>query len=284
MDDNLTRQVDEIEALSSIYDGFWKVENEFDRAYSIKIEEGVFSVTLFITLPMKYPSESPPIYQLSAPWLKGPERQEICNTLEEVYLENIGEPVLFQWIEQLRSILQAKSQSLTEEENLEVLDASSSFVEDDQALSLDTAYETPPVIHGEVITDRKSVFQGHVTTVFSVDQVRSVLSKLHENKKIANATHNIYAYRIYKEDTKTFIQDCEDDGENQAGGRLLHLLQILDVRDIIVVVSRWYGGILLGPDRFRHINNAARQVLESSGHIKQQPSAAGSDKQTKKKK
>lgn len=47
-----------------------------------------------------------------------------------------------------------------------------------------------------------------------------------ENKKIANATHNMYAYRIFREDTKSFSQDCNDDGETQAGGRLLHLLQV----------------------------------------------------------
>lgn len=29
----------------------------------------------------------------------------------------------------------------------------------------------------------------------------------------------------------------------------------------MVVVSRWYGGILLGPDRFKHINNCARNIL-----------------------
>ena len=35
-------------------------------------------------------------------------------------------------------------------------------------------------------------------------------------------------------------------GESAAGGRLLHLLNILDVQNVCVVVSRWYGGILLG--------------------------------------
>lgn len=88
-----------------------------------------------------------------------------------------------------------------------------------------------------------------------------VLSKLYENKKIASATHNIYAYRIYCEDKQTFLQDCEDDGETAAGGRLLHLMEILNVKNVMVVVSRWYGGILLGPDRFKHINNCARNIL-----------------------
>ena len=35
----------------------------------------------------------------------------------------------------------------------------------------------------------------------------------------------------------------------------------------VVVVSRWYGGIHLGPDRFKHINNAARQVLDANGFL-----------------
>lgn len=57
---------------------------------------------------------------------------------------------------------------------------------------------------------------------------RLVLSALKENKKIANATHNIYAYRIRKDGENNCLQqDCEDDGETAAGGRLLHLLQVV---------------------------------------------------------
>ncbi|XP_020367186.2 protein IMPACT-B-like [Rhincodon typus] len=97
-------------------------------------------------------------------------------------------------------------------------------------------------------------------------QVKLLLQELYQNKKIANATHNIYAYRIYCEDKQTFLQDCEDDGETAAGGRLLHLLQILDARNVLVIVSRWYGGILLGPDRFKHINNCARNILVDEGY------------------
>lgn len=62
-------------------------------------------------------------------------------------------------------------------------------------------------------------------------------------------------------------QDGDDDGEAAAGGRLLHLLQVADARNVCVVVSRWYGGILLGPSRFGLINNTARQLLEACGYI-----------------
>ena len=37
----------------------------------------------------------------------------------------------------------------------------------------------------------------------------------------------------------------------------------------MVVVSRWYGGIHLGPDRFKHINNCTRMILEQNGYIKE---------------
>lgn len=46
-----------------------------------------------------------------------------------------------------------------------------------------------------------------------------------------------------------------------------HLSQILDVQNVMVVVSRWYGGILLGPDRFKHICNCARAILVQGGYV-----------------
>lgn len=112
-----------------------------------------------------------------------------------------------------------------------------------------------------------------------------VLARLYENKKIASATHNIYAYRIYCEDKQTFLQDCEDDGETAAGGRLLHLMEILNVRNVIVVVSRWYGGILLGPDRFKHINNCARNILVEKNYTnlpEESSKALGKNKKVRK--
>jgi len=36
----------------------------------------------------------------------------------------------------------------------------------------------------------------------------------------------------------------------------------------MVIVTRWYGGIHLGPDRFKHINNCTRELLEAHGYVK----------------
>ncbi|KAH8581610.1 uncharacterized protein ELE39_001740 [Cryptosporidium sp. chipmunk genotype I] len=136
------------------------------------------------------------------------------------------------------------------------------------------------ITHGEPIIDRKSVFQAHACKVETVEQVGKVIKWLLSNPKIAKATHNIWSYRLFKERNCTTIsegsfpigydiisQDHDSDGENAAGGRLQHLLGITNAKNVFVMVSRWYGGIQLGPDRFRHINNAARLILEKSGLI-----------------
>lgn len=122
----------------------------------------------------------------------------------------------------------------------------------------------PEIISGESIVDRKSTFQAHAAYVENEEEVKHVMQKLKENRKIARASHNIMAYRIEGSRKETFLQDYDDDGENEAGGRLMHLLRILDAKNIVVVVSRWYGGILLGPDRFKHINNCARELIVNS--------------------
>lgn len=145
----------------------------------------------------------------------------------------------------------------------------SSFFDDDY-----DSYE-PEFFHGESVVDRKSVFQGHCCAIHQVEHVDLVLDKLKENKKIESAFHNMWAYRIDKSNpssriagkSASIIQDCDDDGEQAAGGRLLSLLQILNVVNVMVVVTRWYGGIQLGPARFKHINNAARDSLVKGGFV-----------------
>jgi hypothetical protein len=126
------------------------------------------------------------------------------------------------------------------------------------------------LVHGEPITDRKSTFQAHLCRVSSREQVRAVLAALNTDRKIARATHNMVAYRILAEGSgagglAVQINDNDDDGESQAGSNMAHVMEMMGVNNVIVVVSRWYGGIQLGPDRFKHINNCTRDVLEQNG-------------------
>ncbi|XP_059923907.1 protein IMPACT isoform X3 [Gadus macrocephalus] len=265
--EDLQSQIEEVEALSSIYGDEWCVIDEASRIFCIQISNDIgdtkLTACLQVILPSDYPSSSPPIYQINASWLRGLQRVTLANSLEEIYVENVGESLLYLWVETIREFLREKSRSAGADG------------------------EVPPVKHGSIITDRRSTFQPHLAPVSAPGQVKMVLDKLYGNKKIASATHNIYAYRIFCEDRQSFLQDCEDDGETAAGGRLLHLLQILDVRNVMVVVSRWYGGILLGPDRFKHINNCARGVLVQEGYTSSAEEATtqgGKGKKTRSKK
>lgn len=280
---NNQRQNEEIEAMAAIYGEEWCVIDESAKVFCIRITDDMddpkWTLCLQVMLPSEYPGTAPPVYQLNAPWLKGQERAEIAKSLEEIYMRNIGESILYQWVEKIRDFLIQKSQitepgpddkKKTEEEDVECEDEPNLEHPPENPVktlnlkiseSAPEAEQLPPIAHGVPITDRRSTFQAHVAPVVCVEQVKMVLAKLYENKKIASATHNIYAYRIFCEDKQTFLQESEDDGETAAGGRLLHLMEVLNVKNVMVVVSRWYGGILLGPDRFKHINNCARNLL-----------------------
>ena len=123
----------------------------------------------------------------------------------------------------------------------------------------------------EPVVEKKSVFQAHVCVgVKDVSEVAIVMDILNESRRVRAATHNILAYRVSRNDaSKTFYQDHDDDGETAAGGRLLRLLVLADARDVVVVVSRWYGGIHLGPARFHVINACAKDALVALGEIHQ---------------
>lgn len=134
-----------------------------------------------------------------------------------------------------------------------------------------------------LLQDRKSTFQAHLAEIHHVDQVADALKSLFWDQpaisnKVRRATHNMWAYRIvvsssespsnknkqkYSANTTTIVQqDHSDDGEDGAGKKLAHLLEIRKESNLLVVVSRWYGGIHLGPKRFVHISNVARDLLD----------------------
>ena len=123
------------------------------------------------------------------------------------------------------------------------------------------------VVSGPAFTERRSTFQAHLCTdvhsVHEVELVRRAL--LQKHVKIRNATHNILAYRIFDTRTQSYMQSCDDDGENAAGSRLLFLLETMGAVNVVVIVSRWYGGLLMGGQRFKEINHAAQRLLQEHG-------------------
>ena len=161
-------------------------------------------------------------------------------------------------------------------------------------LSLRDAFglESPPSwTLSDVVTEKKSVFLGRAARVESLEQAQAFLDHLTAtDRKVAAATHNISAWRIRQKkasapdgESETVVQDYDDDGETAAGGRLLHVMQLMDVWNVVVVVTRWFGGIHLGPARFRLINDVGRDALVKGGFTKDNHSPAESAEKGKKK-
>ncbi|KAL7460812.1 hypothetical protein ACHAXS_001252 [Conticribra weissflogii] len=112
---------------------------------------------------------------------------------------------------------------------------------------------------------------GHAARVTSVEHVQWVLARLlFHDKKVAKANHNMFAYRFTTmEERRRRVADNDDDGEKGSGAKLAALLEMCKVDDVIVVVSRWFGGIHLGPARFKYIAGVGRDALVEGGFLKE---------------
>jgi hypothetical protein len=110
-----------------------------------------------------------------------------------------------------------------------------------------------------------------MATVFGVTCVEHVQWALAEllfnDKKVSRAMHNMFAYRFASDDG-TLVSDNDDDGEKGSGNKLASLLEMCRAENVLVVVSRWFGGVHLGSSRFKWIASVARDGLERGGFIK----------------
>ncbi|KAM4056280.1 RWD domain-containing protein [Hirsutella rhossiliensis] len=148
------------------------------------------------------------------------------------------------------------------------------------ATTTETDYPPPIWTVSEPVTENKSTFIAHVTRVTSPAQARAHIAHLlASDRRLRTATHNMTAWRVRGPNHHSSsssspnppggggMHDCDDDGESAAGARLLHLMHLMGLWDALVVVSRWYGGVKLGPRRFAVINAVARDGFVRAGMV-----------------
>ena len=116
---------------------------------------------------------------------------------------------------------------------------------------------------GETIRDRASTFQAHAIKIKNKKEAEFYKKCLLSQKKIKKATHNITIYRFINKEKEQIVEDYNDDGEDGAGYRLLGIVQKMKLVNLFVMVSRWFGGTLLHQDRFKRINDSAKNLLNS---------------------
>lgn len=89
---------------------------------------------------------------------------------------------------------------------------------------------------------KKSIFISNIVYVETEDEA---LRKIEEVKeKYKDATHNVYAYLVLENNEK---YRCSDDGEpaKTAGAPVLSVIQNQDLKNIVIVITRYFGGIEL---------------------------------------
>ncbi|KRY12992.1 Protein IMPACT-B [Trichinella patagoniensis] len=263
---NHQEQRDEIQALLAIYGDRWKTDEDGTLVWTFKHDEFDFSFKLTVNFPDNYPSNAPPNFTIFSPCMKVNEMRMISKALKAMWQN--GSVVIYEWTEYLEDYFKKRNYTINNSNENPETYSSSKPCSSGKSVEQDKPLVYPTIHSGEPLTDRKSTFQAHVAVVKSKQDVENVIRKLLENSKIARATHNMFAYRIQLSN-ESWMQDCDDDGEKHAGSVLMHILQTLDVRDVLVVVSRWYGGIQLGSDRFKHISNVARSVLQQEGFLEE---------------
>lgn len=114
----------------------------------------------------------------------------------------------------------------------------------------------------DVIIDRKSKYTVAYNHIESKQDLDDFLKLIKSDRYFKNATHNSYAYRILQENGSV-VEWKNDDGETGAGMCILREIQRADYINIVVVVTRFFGGIHLQNDRFKHIIDATKRILES---------------------
>ncbi len=110
------------------------------------------------------------------------------------------------------------------------------------------------------LVEKRSKFIGNICHVSSEDQAITYIKTI--KKKYYDANHSAYAY--ITENTKRY----SDDGEpaKTAGLPILDMLDNQDISDVVCVVTRYFGGVLLGTGGLvRAYTGAAKLALENAG-------------------
>lgn len=119
-----------------------------------------------------------------------------------------------------------------------------------------------PAGYGEAeFVEKRSRFIGRVWHAASEEEAKARITAI--QKQHFDATHNVYAYII----TPTLMRFSDDDEpQGTAGMPTLHVLEQEELLEICCVVTRYYGGILLGAGGLvRAYAKAAKLAIEAAG-------------------
>lgn len=124
-----------------------------------------------------------------------------------------------------------------------------------------TEYFIPAGAGESELVEKRSRFLGHVRPVESEEEARAFVAEM--KKSFYDARHNCWCYLL-----RGGVERYSDDGEPQgtAGLPMLEVFRREAVTNAVCVVTRYFGGVLLGaPGLFRAYTRAAKDALDGAG-------------------
>ena len=120
------------------------------------------------------------------------------------------------------------------------------------------------------IIEKKSRF---IANLFYVETPQEAENKIKQiKKKYYDAKHNCFAYITLNENE--IQKKCSDDGEpsGTAGAPMLEILEKQSIYNVVVIVTRYFGGILLGTGGLvRGYSDSLKEAIKKSTLVEQEP-------------
>ena len=126
---------------------------------------------------------------------------------------------------------------------------------------------------GEIeYVERRSRFLAHARPVTTEEEALAFLEQI--RSKYWDASHNVYAYSLREGQIRRFSDDGEPQGTS--GMPTLEVLTKSGITDAIIVVTRYFGGVLLGAGGLvRAYSHAARMAVDAAEVLTMRPCTVG---------
>lgn len=130
---------------------------------------------------------------------------------------------------------------------------------------MDNSYKTVRAYGFDEFTEKRSRFIGYAKPVSTEEEALDFISKI--KKEHWDARHNCYAYSLREGGVRRYSDDGEPQGT--AGVPMLEVLTKGGLVDVVVVVTRYFGGVLLGTGGLvRAYSQGAKIALDAAGVVK----------------
>ena len=128
---------------------------------------------------------------------------------------------------------------------------------------MNTDYKTVKIESSDEFTEKRSRFIGYVKPVKTEAEATEFINSIRSNHW--DARHNVYAYSLREGNIKRYSDDGEPSGT--AGMPVLDVITKNEVYDVCVVVTRYFGGVLLGTGGLVRAYSQGSKIALEAGQV-----------------